>query len=116
MLRRCPAAKGHGKLVVQSCLAKLLVICTGPALAPSSSPCWLNIDQGVKGHGPRRGCQCRGDAASVAQHEELMAGLQPILPAVNMTFFGLAGASLRLVRLPWPSHHLKVLSRKSSRL
>ena len=26
-----------------------------------------------------------------------MAGLQPILPAVNMAFFGLAGASLRLV-------------------
>ena len=36
-----------------------------------------------------------------------MAGLQPILPAVNMTFFGLAGASLRLVRLPWPRPPVK---------
>ena len=38
-----------------------------------------------------------------------MAGLQPILPAVNMAFFGLAGASLRLVSSGAPAQPVGVM-------
>lgn len=37
---------------------------------------------------------------SQGSHEELSSSLKPVMPVVNMAFFGLAGASVRLVRPP----------------
>ena len=39
----------------------------------------------------------KADGGSHAVHDELKASLVHIMPVVNMAFFGLAGASVRLV-------------------
>lgn len=42
----------------------------------------------------------RGEHSGQASHDELKSSLSHIMPVVNMAFFGLAGASVRLVRAP----------------